>query len=135
MWAQIINALLGLWLMASPAIFGLEGTLADNNHIVGPIITSFAVISWWEATRVVRLYNIPLGAWLLVAPWVLGNGDTATIVNEVAVGALVIGFALVQGKIEDNYGGGWAAIWQEDTPHAKAARTEQDYSSNNQENS
>jgi hypothetical protein len=128
MWAQVINAILGLWIMASPTIFGLEGTLADNNHIVGPIIASFAIISWWEATRVVRLYNLPLGAWLLLAPWVLGHDGTAAIVNDMVVGVLVIVFSLVRGKITENYGGGWRSIWHSDSPHAKIARNQEDYS-------
>jgi len=122
MWAQVINALLGLWLMASPAIIGETGIVADNNHIVGPIITSFAIISWWEATRVVRLYNLPLGAWLLLAPWVLGYPDTTSIINSMVVGALVIGFSLVKGKIEETYGGGWSAVWKSDSLHAHEAK-------------
>ncbi len=98
--------------MASPSILGFNHQATDNDHIVGPIIASFAIISWWEATRVVRLYNLPLGAWLLLAPWVLGYQATTPIINDMLVGALVISFSLVEGKITDEYGGGWSAIWQ-----------------------
>lgn len=125
MWAQVINALLGLWLMLAPAVLGFDKIIADNDHIVGPIIISFAVISWWESTRVVRLYNLPLGAWLLLAPWVLGYNDTMAIVNDMVVGALVIGLSLVKGKIEEKYGGGWSAIWKSDSVHAKEAKRQQ----------
>ncbi|MEJ8801410.1 SPW repeat domain-containing protein [Pontibacter sp. H249] len=127
MWAQVINAILGIWLMASPAILGLEGTSADNDHIIGPVIASFACISWWEATRVVRLYNLPLALWLLLAPWVLGYSETAAIVNDMAVGLIVAGLSVVKGKIDNSFGGGWSAVWHSDTPHAQAARTQQDY--------
>ena len=122
MWAQVINALLGLWLMAAPAVLGADKTIANNDHIVGPLIASFAIISWWEATRVVRLYNVPLGLWLLVAPWVLGYDNTAAIVNDMLVGVVVIGLSFVKGKVEGKFGGGWSAIWKEDTPHAQEAR-------------
>ena len=122
MWAQIINALLGIWLMASPAILGFEGIAADNSHIVGPVIASFAVISWWESTRVVRLYNIPPAAWLLLAPWVLGYESTSAIVNDMLIGAVVLGLCFVKGKITETYGGGWSAIWQSDSLHAQEAR-------------
>lgn len=122
MWAQIINAVLGIWLMIAPAILGAGKTIADNDHIVGPIIISFAVISWWEATRVVRLFNVPLGAWLLLAPWVLGYENTMAIVNDMVVGAFVIAFSLVKGKIEGTYGGGWSAIWKSNSLHAREAR-------------
>ncbi|MCJ8167245.1 SPW repeat protein [Pontibacter sp. E15-1] len=103
---------MGIWLMASPAIIGSEKIATDNAHIAGPIIASFAVISWWEATRSVRLYNLPVGAWLLLAPWVLQYQHTAPLVNDMVVGALVIGLSLVKGKITDQYGGGWSAIWK-----------------------
>lgn len=124
MWAQIINAILGLWLMAAPAVLGYSNqtTTADNAHIVGPVIVSFAVISWWEATRVVRLYNVPLGLWLLLAPWILNHESTAAIINDSIVGLLVLGLSFVQGKIESTYGGGWAATWRKDTLHAREAR-------------
>jgi hypothetical protein len=131
MWAQIVNAVLGLWLMVSPSILGLEGSTADNDHIIGPIIASFAIISWWEATRVVRLYNIPLGLWLILAPWVLGYENNSAIINDMAVGLLVIGLALVKGELTSTFGGGWKATWHSDTIHAREAKTQQDYSKNN----
>lgn len=122
MWAQIINAILGVWLVAAPAVLGYEGIAADNDHIVGPVIASFAVISWWESTRVVKLYNIPLGAWLLLAPWVLGYDNSSSIINDMLVGALVLSLSFVKGKVTETFGGGWSAIWKSDTLHAQEAR-------------
>lgn len=131
MWAQVINALLGIWLMASPGIFGFEGTIADNDHIVGPVIASFAIISWWETTRTVRLYNLVPAVWLIIAPWVLGYENTTAVINDMAVGVLVISLAMVKGKIEGTFGGGWKAIWNSDTLHEREARTMQDYDNDN----
>ncbi len=124
MWAQIINAFLGIWLMASPAILGFsdDKTISDNAHIIGPVVATFAVIAWWEATRVVRLYNIPLGLWLILAPWVLGYNETTAIANDMLVGAAIVGLSLVKGKIEDSYGGGWSGLWKKDSLHAREAR-------------
>jgi len=121
MWAQVINAVLGIWLMVAPGVFGFPETVADNDHIIGPVIATFAVISFWEATRVVRTYNIPLGAWLLVAPWILGYEVTGAIANDMVVGGLVIMFSLVKGKVEGRFGGGWSAIWKSDTLHQREA--------------
>lgn len=122
MWAQIINAILGIWLIAAPAILGSDKPIATNEHIVGPLIASFAIISCWEITRAVRLYNLPLGAWLLLAPWVLGYNDTTAIINEMVVGLLVIAFCLVKGKVEGHFGGGWSAIWGKDPLHEQEVR-------------
>ena len=121
MWAQVINAALGVWLMAAPSVLGYGAPARTNDQIVGPVITTFAVIAWWEATRPVRLWNLPLGVWLLLAPWVLGYGATGAIVNSLIVGALVIGLARVQGTVEGQFGGGWSALWRSNTLHEREA--------------
>ncbi|TPE43524.1 SPW repeat domain-containing protein [Pontibacter mangrovi] len=123
MWAQIINAILGIWLMASATILGYADakTITDNQHIVGPVIASFAIISWWEATRAVRLYNVLPAAWLLLAPFVLGYDNATATINNMAVGALVLGLSFVKGKVEGTYGGGWASLWKKDSLHAREA--------------
>jgi hypothetical protein len=121
MWAQVINAALGLWLMAAPSVFGYGAPAAHNDRIIGPVIATFAIIAWWETTRPVARWNVPLGVWLLVAPWVLGYGTTAAIVNSLVVGLLVAGLAAVRGQYRpERFGGGWAALWQSDAgrePH------------------
>lgn len=124
MWAQIINAILGIWLMVSPAILGFsdDKTISNNAHIIGPVMATFATIAWWEATRVVRYYNVPLGFWLLLAPWILGYEPTTAILNDMVIGAAVVGLSFVKGKIEGSYGGGWSAIWKHDSLHATEAR-------------
>ena len=123
MWAQVISAILGIWLMASPAILGLSGdkTISNNAHIVGPIIASFAIIAWWEVTQVVRHYNILPAIWLLLAPWVLNYDATPAILNDMVVGATVLGLSFVRTKTEGAYGGGWSAIWKRNALHATEA--------------
>lgn len=126
MWAQVVNFILGLWLMAAPSVLGYAGTAADSNHIVGPVIATFAMIAWWECTRSVRLWNVPLGAWLIVAPWVLAYDDNQILLNDSAVGALVIFFSFFKGKVEGVYGGGWSSLWTPDSLHEKTARNSKD---------
>ncbi len=113
MWARILNAALGIWLMAAPAVLGYGTPAQTNDRIVGPVAASFAIIAIAEATRPVRRVNTVLGAWLLLAPWVLGYGTTATI-NSLIVGALMIALSLVRGKIEARFGGGWSMLWRSD---------------------
>lgn len=110
MWAQIINALLGVWTMVTPSLLPAGQAASDNNHIVGPVIATFAIVAWWEATRVVRLYNVPLGAWLIAAPWVLGYEATGAIANSMVTGLLVVLLSFVEGKIEHQFGGGWSSL-------------------------
>ncbi len=111
MWAQIINTVLGIWLMASPAILSYGQTGADNAHIVGPLVVTFAFVACWEVTRSLRVVNVLTGLWLLAAPWVLGYEYALPIINDMVVGALVIILALVEGRIEARFGGGWKSLW------------------------
>lgn len=119
--AQIINALLGVFLMAAPGLLGLGPTASDNFQIFGPVITTFAVVSWWEATRTVRLWNVPIGAWLVISPIFLDYGRGSAVAVAIIVGAAVIGLAFVKGKVEKQYGGGWAALRGENPPHQQEA--------------
>jgi hypothetical protein len=116
MWAQIINTLLGIWLMASPGIFNYKSSGADNNHIIGPIIATFALVACWEATRALRKLNIPLGLWVLAAPWILGYQEPFPIINDMACGVIVITLATIRGRISGSYGGGWSVLWTFATP-------------------
>nr|WP_236612898.1 SPW repeat protein [Cesiribacter andamanensis] len=109
--------------MISPALLGYLGqTAADNDNIVGPIIASVAFTALFEATRGLRWGNLPLGAWLLLAPWVLGYDSTAAIVNNMLVGACVAALSLVGGRVEQQFGGGWSALFTSDSLHAREAK-------------
>lgn len=111
-WAQFVNAVLGIWLMAAPAVLGYGSPAQTNDRIIGPVVATFAVVAWWEATRPVRRFNIPLGLWMLIAPWVLGYSEASVIVNSLAAGVLITGLSFVRGRVEGRYGGGWSALWR-----------------------
>lgn len=112
MWAQIINTLIGIWLMAAPGVLGHNEPGSDSNHIVGPVIATAAMVACWEVARATRKVNILLGLWLIAAPFVLAYETILPIINDMICGVLVVSFALIRGKVEDSYGGGWKALWQ-----------------------
>ncbi len=112
MWAQVLNAALGIWLMVAPAVLGYGEPGSVNDRILGPVAATFAVIAWWEATRPVRWVNLPIGLWLVLAPWILGYDETAAIINSIAVGLVMTACAAVKGTIEKRYGGGWSAVFR-----------------------
>ncbi len=117
MWAQVVSAILGLWLMAAPGIFSYGSSASDNGHIVGPIIVTFAVVAWWEATRVMRKWNYPLALWLLLAPWILGYESNVAIASDMICGVLILILSSVKGKIEHTFGGGWSSLWKKNPEH------------------
>lgn len=105
-------ATLGIWLMVSPAVFGFSKKIADNAHIIGPLIATFSIIAVWECTRNVRLFNLPLAVWLLAAPWVLNYQNTTATINDCAVAALILLLSRVKIKRKSRFAGGWPAVWK-----------------------
>jgi hypothetical protein len=114
--AQIINTLIGVWLMFAPQVFEYRGTAADNDHIVGPIITSFAIIALSGATRSVAKFNIPLGAWLMLAPLLLGYDNQLAVINDIASGVVVTICSFIRRKTSHTYGGGWRYLYEGHPP-------------------
>jgi hypothetical protein len=111
MWPQIITTALGVWLMAAPAVLAYGRPASTNDYIIGPIVSTFACIALWEATRAVRWVNLPLGLWLIAAPLVLGHPQ-AGAVNSVLCGIAIAVLSCLGGRAEQRFGGGWAAVWR-----------------------
>jgi hypothetical protein len=104
-WPLLGSAVLGLWLMLSPAVFGSKGTMADGDHLVGPLILTVAVISMAEVVRAGRFLNVLLGLWMVAAPWLLSGTTTSSTWNSVVVGAAIVILSFPRGRIRENYGG------------------------------
>lgn len=118
MWAQVLAALVGVWLMASPSVLDFGEPASTNNLIAGPVVVSMAVIAIWEVTRELRWVNVAIGVWLLLAPWILGF-ETEPVVNSLASGVVLIGLSLVRGAVNSSFGGGWKALFKDDPPDSR----------------
>lgn len=106
--------------MAAPQVLNYNGMAADNDHIIGPVVASFAIIALSGCTKAVGKYNIPLGAWLLFAPWVLGYDKEVSVVNDMITGFLIIIFAFFKRTTNNQYGGGWRQLFNRDISNAKS---------------
>ena len=100
--------------MAAPAVLGYGNPAETNDRILGPVAATFAIVAWWEATRSSRWANLPIGIWLVAAPWILGYEGSAAILNSVLVGLVMAACSLVRGRITQHYGGGWKAAFRSD---------------------
>jgi hypothetical protein len=81
---------LGLWLMAAPDVLGTQKPAANSDHLVGALVVVVAVIATAEVTRVVRFLNVPAGAWIVAAPWLLEGASAIASWNSILVGGLVL---------------------------------------------
>ena len=67
MWPRLHNVLIGLWLMASPAIFHYGHSASVNNRVLGPVVLACGLIGLHEVARGLRWVNLVIGGWLLVS--------------------------------------------------------------------
>lgn len=107
---QLINMMIGLWLMAAPSVIGYGRPAATSDHIVGPLVATFACIAIWEATRGLRWVNLPLGIWAAIAPLLLG-APSPGIASGVLCGMLIAWLATRGGAIQHRFDGGWSMLW------------------------
>lgn len=112
MYAQLAAFLLGCWLTAAPETLGYPHPARGNDHIAGPVAATAALTAAFQVTRAVRWVNLPVGLWLLLAPWVLGYAAWPERLNSLAVGAGLAGLACVRGPVTERLGGGWAVLWR-----------------------
>ncbi len=99
-----VSALLGVWMMASPAVLGINGAAANSNYVSGALVTTVAAIAMAEVGRALRFLNVPLGLWLAAAPWLLTGASTAGRWSGVLVGLAVIGLSIPRGSVRERYG-------------------------------
>jgi SPW repeat len=97
-WQDGINALLGVWMFASPTflqftVVGGRATVAA--WILGLAIVVFAALAIYMPKAWEEALNIILGVCLLASPWALGYADEGTPTrNAVIIGLLVTGLAV-----------------------------------------
>jgi nucleoside-diphosphate-sugar epimerase/uncharacterized membrane protein len=106
-WTLLACVAIGVWLMLTRVTLGAGGPMADSDHIVGCLVITFSVTALAELARAVRLLNIPLGVWLMAAPFVLGGTDTVAIAASIAAGAGLVALGLPRGKLGGGHYGGW----------------------------
>lgn len=124
MWAQIVNIILGLIVMAAPGLWGFPTNAAHNNYITGPLIITFALIAITDVGRNVRWFNILTGSWLAISPFILGYGNPALLIN-LALGVLIAGFSFIRGRVQQRFGGGWRSLLQNNPQHMQEANRQQ----------
>ncbi|MGD8429947.1 MAG: SPW repeat protein [Ectothiorhodospiraceae bacterium] len=92
-WHDWVMLLFGLWLIASPFVLGstaVGGAAVWNPVIVGIAVGVFAIAVLSQPHQWEEWINLVLGAWLILAPFVLGfSGIAAATWNHVILGLLV----------------------------------------------
>lgn len=104
-WTLLAGAALGVWLFASPAVFGTTGAVADIQSVLGALVVTVAFVAFAEVGRAARFINILLALAMAVALWVLPGASLAARLNALIGGALLIALSIPRGPIRNRYGG------------------------------
>jgi len=90
--ASGINIVAGAWLIAAPFVLGFADSVDAlwNYLIVGLIVLVLAAIrvSQWAENAWMSWVNVGLGVWLMIAPFLMGFGETA-LWNSIGAGIVV----------------------------------------------
>ncbi|NDD59131.1 MAG: vitamin K epoxide reductase family protein [Chlamydiae bacterium] len=103
-WRLIACVLLGVWLMISPALFGVKGSVTDANYTAGPLIVAVSIVSLSEVVRSFRYVNILLALWIFLAHFIFAEPSGILMVSNPIAAILVIYLSLFKGKIKQTYG-------------------------------
>lgn len=112
-WLAGTNAVLGLWLIAAPFVFGVSDAGLWNAVIIGSLIALASGYNWYlttqgeEVNRSVAYSVALLGLWVMAVPFVFGVG-TAAMWNDVIVGALMATFGGYNGYVSTEQQSGQA---------------------------
>jgi hypothetical protein len=104
-WNLLASAVLGVWLMAAPAVLGATGAAANVEHLAGALVVTWAVIAFGEIVRPVRLLNVLMGVGIAAAPWLLSGDNVQSRWSDVGVGVALIVLSLPRGRIHERFGG------------------------------
>ena len=106
-WTLAAVTALGVILMCTRLLFGASDAMADSDHLIGCLIITVSVTAFAEIARPLRLLNVPMGAWLIAAPFVLQGASTIGTFASIALGTTVIVLSLPRGKLSGEHYGGW----------------------------
>lgn len=103
-WTLLLATAIGVALMFTRLLFGTEGAMADNDHLVGSLVVTVSVMAMAEVGRALRFANVAFGAWLIAAPFVLAGANGAATTASIAAGIVLIWLSLPRGPVRNRYG-------------------------------
>ena len=106
-WTLLASCGVGAWLMLSRLVVSTGATMANSNHLVGALVITVAVCAMAEVARPLRFINVPLGLWLMTAPWLLPVKTYAAAWNDVVSGLIIIALSLPRGRRSAEHYGAW----------------------------
>jgi hypothetical protein len=102
-WPIILQALVGVWLMARPNILPFNIQSANCDHWMGAIIVTVAAVATAEVTRVARFVNVIAGAVVFILTLIFASGSTALLISGIASAVVLMIVSIPKGVIIERY--------------------------------
>lgn len=99
----LASAAVGLWLLFSTLVLGVDGTPGHAANLLGALAASVALIALAEVARVVRYLNLPVGLAIVTAGPLFG-GPPAHVASMVIAGGAIMILSIPRGEIRERYG-------------------------------
>ncbi len=106
-WQDVVNGILGIWLIVSAWVVGFHGETAPtaNAVIVGILLLLVALGAIYAAKAWEEWSELVLGLWMIASPWVLSYQAVVDArANAVIVGLIVAILALWVLLTDRDYG-------------------------------
>lgn len=94
---------IGVLLMFSRVLLGVQGSMADAHHLIGALIITVSVTALAEVVRPVRFLNLFLAMGLMICALVL-EGSLLVTGATLLAGALVMAASIPRGPVSGHYG-------------------------------
>lgn len=94
-WEEWTTLVIGLWLFASPwALHPDDPEAAANFLVVGVLVITFELVTFYTFRVWEEFINIVLGAWLIFSSFAMSG--LAAVANAVVCGALLLAVSLYE---------------------------------------
>ncbi len=102
-WGLITCMAIGVWLMFSRILLGVEGNMANAHHLIGALVVTVSVSALAEVGRALRFINIMLALALVICAFVLSASLPAKVAT-VVVALAIMAASIPRGPVADHYG-------------------------------
>ena len=102
-WNLAVSAAIGLSLLFTRVTLGSEGSLDNEEHLIGSLVLTVVSVAAAEVARPVRYLNVLLGAALFVTPFIYDAALIQTVASVVS-GVALVALSIRRGPILNRYG-------------------------------
>ncbi|WP_308160238.1 vitamin K epoxide reductase family protein [Arsukibacterium indicum] len=99
----LICIAVGVLLMFSRLLLGVDGAMANAHHLLGALVVTISVIALAESGRALRFTNLFLALALMICAFVI-PGNTSTMIASLAATALIMAASIPRGPVQSRYG-------------------------------